>query len=152
MLSYTHQRNCSALLFSQPGSLKCPPCITAFLWFHISHDCTRKISSSSFCNLSIKDSNKPLKSWQPVDHFCSEVIIPAQTSCVAPQSHTACNAVLANLLQQWHKTFSNNFHFARFTLVGRISWQALHPSTFNLLGIFKPHKTFHICCPPALLH
>ena len=114
-------RNSLALLFSQPGSFNCPPCIIAFLWLHIIHACTRKYSNSSLGNLLIKDLNKNLKSWQFAVHFCSEVMLPAHTSCAAPHSQTAWMEVSATLLQQWHLSSSNIFHFARLTLVGKIS-------------------------------
>ena len=139
----------NALWFSHFGSLICPPCIIAFLWFQINQAWTRNASISAAENLSKSYSNKAILSGKSVVHFCNLIAQPAHTSYATPHSQIACITDSGNPMQHWHPVSVIIFRRTRFTRPGRVSWQAFHPNLLILLATCSCQIFFHICWTPT---
>lgn len=79
-------------------------------------------------------------------YFCKGLFILSHTSIAVRHSHKACIMVSSSKLQMGHITWLETFLLARFTLVGRMSWQVFHSNCFvgpEILSFHKPLQNFY---------
>lgn len=129
-----------AHLHSCLGSFIFPPCITTFVWFQITHDEVKNNSNSSLDSRFSKSAYSCNTSPWPLVHFCSLTKLPDQTSWATEHSHKTWIPFSRAVLHYSQYASSSIFLRARFTLVGKIFWQAVHPKTLILFGTFNLHS------------